>query len=160
MKVPHFAAFALLAAPVVLGAQAMPSCKTQPANLAEMHGCFRPLLVFSPSDADPRLKRQEAILDADADDMMDRFVLLVPIVPAARKTPTPLDSPYVVLSQQQMDTIRRRFRIAPAQFQVILLGEDSSAKLRSREPVSADRLNALIDTMPSRKLERLRPGAN
>lgn len=160
MRHLHVAALALLAAPLSLAGQAKPTCKTQPATLAEMHNCFRPLLVFSPSGGDPRLKRQEAILDGDADDMMDRFVLLVPIVPAARGTATPLDSPYVVLRQQEMDVIRRRFHVAPSQFQVILLGEDSGAKLTSGSPVSADRLNGLIDTMPTRKLERLRPGAN
>jgi Domain of unknown function (DUF4174) len=150
--------FALL--PVTGVAQAKLSCKVQPTYLAEMRNCYRPLLVFSPSANDARLQRQEQILDNDADDMMDRFVLLVPIVPNPHHLPTPLDAPYVVLSQREMNAIRERFHVEPAKFEVVLLGEDLLAKLHGSAPVPSERLNALIDTMPSRKRERLRPHAN
>jgi Domain of unknown function (DUF4174) len=162
MRLPeHIAAalfFALL--PAAGFAQAKLSCKVQPTYLAQMRDCYRPLLVFSPSAHDARLKRQEEILDNDADDMLDRFVLLVPVVPSAHHLPTPLDAPYVVLSQREMDAIRERFHVAPEKFEVVLLGEDLSAKLRGSAPIPAERLNALIDTMPARKRERLRPHAN
>lgn len=141
-------------------AQASLKCQVQPKTLAAMRHCYRPLLVFSPSATDPRLKRQGEILDADADDMMDRFVLFTPILPDRKNYQPPLDTPYVVLSQQEMQSIRARFHIPAGSFQVLLLGEDLTEKLRSTRPVDSTRLNSLIDTLPSRKIERQRPHAN
>jgi hypothetical protein len=154
------AVLALLLAPLALHAQAKLTCKVQPATLAEAQNCWRPLLVFSPSDHNPQLIDQEHILDQDADDMMDRFVLLVPIVPHAKSTPTPLDSPWTILPQAQMDQIRARFHIPNNQFQVILLDEMGHPILRNSAPVSTSRLKAIIHTLPRRKIEKQRRGAN
>jgi hypothetical protein len=125
-----------------------------------MRHCYRPLLVFSPRANDERLKKQGEILDEAADYMMDRFVMLTPVLPDARSYQTPLDTPYVVLAAQQMKASRERFHVPEEQFLVLLLDEDGSEKLRSSRPVEATRLNALIDTMPTRKIERERPHAN
>jgi len=140
--------------------QANPKCQVRPKTLAAMRHCYRPLLVFSPSANDPRLRKQGSILDDAADDMMDRFVLLTPVIPDSRGYQTPLDTPYVVLAAQQMKAIRERFHVPEDQFLVLLLDEDGGEKLRSSGPVGATRLNALIDTMPTRKIERERPHAN
>jgi hypothetical protein len=66
----------------------------------------------------------------------------------------------VVLAAQQMKAIRERFHVPEDQFLVLLLDEDGDEKLRSSRPVGATRLNALIDTIPTRKIERERPHAN
>lgn len=141
-------------------AQANPHCQAVPKTFAAMHGCFRPLLVFSPASGDARLHRQAALLDADADDMMDRFVLFTPISPDSRRAGTPVDSPWTVLPQPQIDQIRARFHIPAGQFAVLLLDEDGSVMLRSANPVNPSRLNALIDRTPLRQAEMRRPGAN
>ena len=125
-----------------------------------MRNCYRPLLVFSPTAADVRLKKQTELLDQNADDMMDRFVMLTPIVPSTKSFTVPLDTPYVVLNSQQMQTIRAQFQVPAESFLVLLLGEDLSERLRSAYPVDPMRLNALIDRMPSRKTEMQRPHAN
>jgi hypothetical protein len=125
-----------------------------------MRHCYRPLLVFSPRADDPRLLEQGTILDSAADDMMDRFVMLTPIVTASKNYRTPLDTPYIVLSDQERKAIRERFHVPQDRFLVLLLGEDGSVKLRSERPVDAGRLNALIDTMPARRVEQERPHAN
>lgn len=153
-------ALALLLAPLALRAQAKLTCKVQPSTLAEAKDCWRPLLVFSPTDNNPQLLAQEHILDQDADDMMDRFVLLVPIVPNAKHTPTPLDAPWTIMPQAQMDQIRARFHIPNNRFQVILLDEDGDPALRSNAPISTGRLKAVIHNMPRRKIEKQRRGAN
>jgi hypothetical protein len=140
--------------------QASLKCQVQPRTLAAMRNCYRPLLVFSPSATDSRLKRQGEILDSDADDMMDRFVMFTPILPSTRGYSAPLDTPYVLLSMQQMQAIRSQFHVPQDTFIVLLLGEDGSEALRSTRPVDSVRLNALIDTMPSRKIEMQRPHAN
>jgi hypothetical protein len=143
-----------------LHAQARPTCAVVPRSLAAMKDCYRPLLVFAPNGDDARLKRQVQLLDRAADDMMDRFVLFTPIVPDGRRVTTPADSPYTVLAPKEMAAVREQFRIPPQDFAVLLLGEDGTVKLRAANPVSADRLNELIDSMPTRKQEMLRPHAN
>lgn len=125
-----------------------------------MHACYRPLLVFSPRADDPRLVEQSKILDADADDMMDRFVMLTPMLTASKGYAPPLDAPYVLFGALETKAIRARFHVPENRFLVLLLDEDGEVKLRSDLPVDSDRLNALIDTMPMRKVERERPHAN
>jgi hypothetical protein len=88
---PLAAALAILLVFPAFG-QANPKCQVRPQTLAAMRHCYRPLLVFSPSANDPRLRKQGAILDDTADDMMDRFVLLTPVIPNSRGYQTPLDT--------------------------------------------------------------------
>jgi hypothetical protein len=141
-------------------AQARPTCAVVPKTLAAMKNCYRPLLVFSASGDDLRLKRQVALLDGAADDMMDRFVLFTPIVPDGRRVSTPADSPYTILGPDQMKEVRTQFHIAPGEFAVLLVDEDGSVKLRAAAPVNVDRLNGLIDKTPQRQAEMQRPHAN
>lgn len=152
---------ALLVAPApVLLAQASLHCQMRPQSLKAMLHCFRPLLVFSPSPTDARLKRQSRVLDQAADDMMDRFVMLTPVVPKAEKYATPLDTPYIVLKHDVMQAIRKRFHVPHSRFEVLLLDEDGRVRLRSRQPVDITRLNTLIDSWPERQVEMTRRGAN
>lgn len=150
----------LFSLPVALSAQALLNCKVQPTNLKQMRLCWRPLLVFSPTDHDPRLRQQEAMLDADADDMMDRFVLFTPIVPTIKNLPTPLDAPWTQLSLTEMNSIRSRFHVPEGQFTVLLLDELGQVRLRSQSPIATSLLNQRIDTWPRRKREEARRGAN
>lgn len=141
-------------------AQARLTCAVVPKTLAAMKDCYRPLLVFSTNGDDARLKRQVTLLDQAADDMMDRFVLFTPIVPDGHNVSTPADSPYTILSGDQMKDVRAKFHIPASEFVVLLLDEDGSVRLRSRVPVDADHLNALIDKTPLRQAEEKRPHAN
>ncbi len=141
-------------------AQARPGCPEHPRTLAAMRNCYRPLLVFAPSATDPRVKRQQAALDAAADDMMDRDVLFVPVLASAQAFNPPLDAPYAVLPEAVLDEIRRRFHVGAGAFAVVLLGEDGGAKLRAGEPVPMERLNSLIDAMPTRQREMQQPDTN
>lgn len=140
--------------------QAKLTCAVVPKTLVAMKDCYRPLLVFSANGDDPRLKRQIALLDQAADDMMDRFVLLTPIVPDGHQVSTPADSPYTILSSDEMKGARAKFHIPASAFVVLLLDEDGSVMLRSEGPVNTDRLNALIDKTPLRQAEAHRPHAN
>lgn len=162
MKVPRWLVTAVIFSGCGLSAraQANPNCAMRPATLAAMRNCYRPLLVFSPRADDLRLKQQEEILDAAADDMMDRFVLLAPVLTDSKAWQAPLDAPYVVVGSKEMKAIRVRFHVSEHAFVVLLLGEDGTIALRSEQPVEASRLNELIDTMPTRKIERDRPHAN
>lgn len=144
----------------LLMAQASLHCQMRPRSLKAMLHCFRPLLVFSPSPTDERLKTQSGILDRAADDMMDRFVMLTPVVPDAKQYARPLDTPYIVLKPHSMQAIRGRFHVPRSRFEVLLLDEDGRVRLRSRTPVDITRLNRLIDSWPERRIEMRRRGAN
>ena len=156
-----FVCMVLLVVPApLLMAQASLRCPMRPASLKSMLHCFRPLLVFSPSATDARLKKQNGILDAAADDMMDRFVMLTPVVPDVKKYRTPLDTPYIVLKADAMREIRTRFRVPADRFEVLLLDEDGRVLLRSDKPIDVRRLNTRIDALPERQVEMRRRDAN
>lgn len=157
---PIFLPLVLLVVPApLLMAQASLSCPMRPPTLDSMRHCYRPLIVFSPSPTDARLKKQGAILDADADDMMDRFVMLTPVVPDRQRYPTPLDTPYIVLSQREMQSIRARYHIPRDRFEVLLLDEDGRILLREDRPIASTRINHRIDVLPERQIEMRRKDA-
>lgn len=131
----------------------------RPSTLDAMRHCYRPLIVFSPSPTDARLKKQGAILDADADDMMDRFVMLTPVVPNRRHYATPLDTPYIVLSQSEMQSILARYRVPRDRFEVLLLDEDGRVLIREDRPIDSTRINTRIDALPERQIEMRRKDA-
>jgi len=158
MRLPLIAA--ILLSPALLLGQASLKCATRPASLAQMRHCYRPLLVFSPAAKDARLLKQQSDLDGAADDMMDRFVLFLPVIAKPQGYQPPLDTPYEILSGREQAAIRARFQVPEHQFAVYLLGEDGRIKLKSERPVSITRLNNLIDAMPERKIEMQRPHAN
>jgi hypothetical protein len=153
-------AILILFAPAALTAQARSTCALRPTALAQMRHCYRPLLIFSPNANDPRLIKQQSAMDSAADDMMDRFVLFLPVIVKSAGYQAPLDTPYSLLSTKELTAVRTRFQVPANQFTVLLLGEDGSVKLRSNAPVSVNRLNSLIDAMPDRKVEMQRPHAN
>ncbi len=140
--------------------QAHPGCPLHPVTLSAMRSCYRRLLVFAPSAADPRYKAEEAVLDAAADDMMDREVLLVPILGSSAHYTAPLDAPSAMLTGREQNESRQRFHTSAHAFRVILLGEDGGSKLSSKSEVSMEKLNSLIDSMPTRKQEMQRPHSN
>lgn len=148
----------LVPAPMLL-AQASLSCPMRPSTLDAMRHCYRPLLVFSPSPTDARLKQQTHMLDSDADDMMDRFVMLTPIMPDRKRYATPLDTPYIVLSEAEMESIRARYRVPQGRFEVLLLDEDGRVLLREDRPVDTTRINTRIDALPERQVEMRRRDA-
>lgn len=148
---PMVAAFAMSGR---LFAQADPSCSLQPVTLKAMRDCFRPVLVFAPSAKDVSFKAQQALLEQYADDMMDRNLLYVPVLAQGKQFPSPLDAPYVVLSSSELNAIRARFRVAPEEFTVVLVGRDGGEKFRGTKPISVLKLDALVDAMPMGQEEK------
>ena len=141
-------------------AQARPGCPEFPKTLAAMRDCYRPVLVFSPSGKDPRFLRQESILDNAADDMMDRFMVFVPLIEKRNTYTAPFDAKSASLTQRRAERARHRFHIRNDEFQVVLLGEDGEEKLSSHEPIGIEKLDTLIDAMPMRKIEEQRRDSN
>lgn len=152
--------FALMLAGTAAGAQARPDCQVVPKWLEAMRSCYRLLLVFAPSAKDGRLRRQASLLDAAADDRMDRFILFTPLVADGQRPPMPVDVPRTFVSADEISKIRAHFHIRTGRFVVLLVGEGGTVKLRSIVPVNPGRLNARIDRMPTRRREMLRRDAN
>ena len=140
-----------------VAAQADPSCPVQPTTLRAMRNCFRPLLVFAPSARDPRFAAQQALLEQYADDMMDRNLLYVPVLIQGTHFEQPLDAPYVVLKQSELNAIRARFKVDPAEFVLVLVGKDGGEKFRTTKPISVLKLDALVDAMPVGQWEKAPP---
>lgn len=137
-----------------LWAQAQAGCPLHPATVAAMRDCYRPLIVFAPSARDPRVKQQQAILDSAAGGMRERKLLYLPVFTDSADFAAPLTAPFIVLPAAEQAALRKRFGSRPGDFAVVLLGEDGGAKLRSRAPVTPDRLNSLVDSMPMRQREK------
>jgi hypothetical protein len=135
-------------------AQADPSCPVQPVTLKAMRDCFRPVLVFAPNARESSFAAQQALLEEYADDMMDRNLLYVPVLAASARFERPLDAPYVLLKQNEMNAIRARFGVAPSEFLVVLVGKDGGEKFRTKKPISVLKLDALVDAMPMGRREK------
>jgi hypothetical protein len=155
IHLPSLLALAAVLHSCLASAQARDDCPIPPPTVYAMRDCYRPLIVFSPDARDHRLAAQQALLDHAADDMMDRNLLFVPVLQSPEGLTTPLDAPYVLLNSRQNSALRQRFNVGPKQFLVVLLGEDGEEKLRSSRPLTMERLNELIDSMPTRKQERV-----
>ncbi|HEY0757816.1 MAG TPA: DUF4174 domain-containing protein [Acidisarcina sp.] len=95
--------------PGALGAQSRPDCPLPPSSFASMRTCYRPLLVFSPAAEDWHLEEQQALLDQYADEMLDRFILYVPVLSRKSGFVDPLDAPFALLPEAETEALRRRF---------------------------------------------------
>ena len=116
-------------------------------TLTELHHTARPLLIFAARPDDPLLEIQLRNLQEHAADAADRDIVAVAI-PFASPAPTAAH-----LSATEATDVRRRFKIAPADFAVILIGKDGGEKLRSHKPFTMHELAETIDAMPMRQDE-------
>ena len=69
-----------LGLPAGLGGQARGGGGPVPVTLASMRDAYRPLLVFAPTDRDPRLVTQLGFLAEKGDELHERQVILVPLL--------------------------------------------------------------------------------
>ena len=133
----------------------LPMCFAQ-QTLAALKDTHRVLLVFAPSDRDPRYVQQMQMLEHHGAEMQERDLVLLPVVTETGPQVTP-ETLRVIrgpgLSYEEQVLVRQRFHLAPEAFAAILLGKDGGEKLRVTAPVSTDRLNRTIDAMPMRKDE-------
>ncbi len=140
--------------------QLNPGCPVQPATFKAMRDCYRPLLVFAPSARDASLVAQQTMLDQYADEMMDRNLLYVPVLVQSGHFEAPLDAPYIVLRQSEMNAIRARFQVGPSEFLVILVGKDGGEKFRTKKAISVLKLDEIVDAMPMGSHEKAMRSAN
>ena len=110
----------------------------------------RIVIIFAGSDATEQLAQQRRMLASDPGGLQDRDVLLVV-----------LEGDLVViggvpLPSTDADLLRTAFDVPEQGYALLLIGKDGGVKLRSKEPVAAEDLFALIDGMPMRQREMQR----
>ncbi len=150
--VPHhlsrgFIAGALAVLVAGISAVLMPARATA-ADLGDYLWQSRPLLVFAPTDADPRLAETMRRIEASRCDFADRDMVLGRIVADGTST---LDGQ--VLDTNQAQRLASQFGIGSNGFAVVLIGKDGGEKLRVNDVPDLPAIYAVIDGMPMRGRE-------
>lgn len=143
--------------PVFLMIQGISRGREDTFDLDELRWKKRVLLVFSPSESTPSLHVQRERLASYGVGVEERDLVIVYILEHADKGKTGVDSNRS-LDENTAGNIRSRFGIQSGLFHVLLIGKDGTVKLRSSDPVSAEDIFALIDSMPMRRQEMKRQG--
>lgn len=129
------------------GAALMPA-RAAAAELSDYRWQNRPLLVFAPTDSDPRLVETIRRIDATRCDFADRDMVLGVIVGDGASSlggqPVGADQKQRLLSQ---------FGIGAQSFSVVLIGKDGGEKLRVNDVPDLAAVYAVIDGMPMRSRE-------
>lgn len=110
---------------------------------------FRPIVVFAPSRDAPQAAEQLRRFEAAKAELAERDMPVLLVTPSAVTTASS-DSP-----RQKLDAaaLRRAYGVSADSFAVVLVGKDGGEKLRAEKPVEAQKLTALVDTMPMRARE-------
>ena len=129
------------------GAVLMPA-RAVAAELGDYLWTSRPLLVFAPTDNDPRLVETVRQIEASRCDFVERDMVLGLIVTDGIST---LDGQVVDTSQAQR--LLSEFGIGANSFSVVLIGKDGGEKLRVNDVPDLQAIYAVIDGMPMRGRE-------
>ena len=108
----------------------------------------RQLVVFAPRLDDARLQQQRRILDAAQAGSEARDVVRWEIVDLTQVSLNGAVKPHLAT-----DPFQRYFKVQSKDFTVLLLGKDGEVKQRWSEPVAAEAIFQLIDSMPMRQQE-------
>ncbi|MCW1957350.1 MAG: DUF4174 domain-containing protein [Mycobacterium sp.] len=118
------------------------------AELSDYLWQSRPLLVFAPTDSDPRFVDTMRRIEASRCDFADRDMVLGRIVTEGTST---LDGQAVGTTQAQR--LQSEFGIDANGFSVVLIGKDGGEKWRVNTVPNLATIYAVIDGMPMRGRE-------
>ena len=103
-------------------------------NLNDFLWQSRPVVVFADSENDPRFEQQMALLEAQADALAERDIVVLTDTDASLKSPL-------------------RTTLRPRGFMIALIGKDGGVKLRKASPWRVRELTRVVDKMPMRQRE-------
>ena len=129
-------------------AAALGSAAAMAAELNDYRWERRPLLLFAPTESDPRLVETMRRIEASRCDFADRDMVLGRIVTEGTST---LDGH--VVDSNQAQRLVSEFGIVPNSFSVVLMGKDGGEKLRIAGVPDLQAIYAVIDGMPMRARE-------
>ncbi len=118
------------------------------AELSDYLWQRRPLLLFAPTDSDPRLVETMRRIEATRCDFVDRDMVLGRIATDGTGT---LDGDVVDTNQARQ--LFSQFGISTNGFGVVLIGKDGGEKLRVNDVPDLQAIYAVIDGMPMRGRE-------
>jgi hypothetical protein len=133
---------------LVTSAAALEPAQAMAAELSDYLWQRRPLLLFAPSESDPRLIETMRRIAASQCDFVDRDMVLGRIVTEGTST---LDGNVVDRNRAQM--LFSDFGIGADSFSVVLIGKDGGEKLRVADIPDLQSIYAVIDGMPMRARE-------
>jgi hypothetical protein len=133
---------------VLLGISSFPSGTAVAAELGDYLWTSRPLLLFAPSDGDPRLVDTVQRIQSSRCDVVDRDMVIGVVVNSGVSS---LDGQAVGADQAQR--LRDRYAIDADAFTVVLIGKDGGEKLRVNQVPDLRTIYAVIDGMPMRNRE-------
>lgn len=133
---------------LVISVASLGPAQAMAAELSDYLWQRRPLLLFAPSESDPRLLETMRLIEAGRCDFVDRDMVLGRIVTEGTST---LDGHVVDTNQAQ--ELMSEFGIGADSFSVVLLGKDGGEKLRAADVPDLQTIYAVIDGMPMRARE-------
>lgn len=133
----------------VLAGSVLGSTPAMAAELGDYLWTKRPLLVFAPTDADPRLAETRNRIDATRCDFLDRDMVLGVVVTEGAST----------IDGQPIDTaesarLADKYGVGADAFTVLLIGKDGGEKRRVNGVPDLRSIYDLIDGMPMRSGDR------
>lgn len=117
-----------------------------PSPLADDAWEHRPVIVFAPSPESSTYTKQREVFESHRPGLDDRDIVIYRVFDDRAEGPEgPLD-------ERAAEALRERFD-PEDEFTVILVGKDTTEKLRRAEVLGADELFSTIDAMPMRQRE-------
>jgi hypothetical protein len=147
MMLERYALIGLVAAGA-LGALALAPEKT--TTLEALRDQHRVLLIFASSVDDAKLRAQEAELRDHAQEARERDLVVVEVTGGHGSN---AEESGDAMRLADPDAARKRFGVGGQEFTAVLVGKDGGEKLRSRSPLTMERLRTTIDAMPMRQDE-------
>jgi len=103
----------------------------------------RPMILFSPSEDDPRLLRQIEIMKADKKGFADRDLVLITAIGEEAKVVFPSEEKF---ARGAGADLRGKFGVEPTEFAVVVVDKNVRVKDRWSEPVDTKTLFESLDT--------------
>ena len=144
----HFLRGALTVVLLVTSAAALGPAQAMAAELSDYLWERRPLLLFAPTDSDPRLVETMRRIEASRCDFAERDMVLGRILAEGTST---LDGR--VLDTNQAQRLMSKFGISTDSLIVVLIGKDGGEKLRVANVPDLQAIYDVIDGMPMRARE-------
>ena len=133
---------------LVTSAAALGPAQAMAAELSDYLWERRPLLLFAPTDSDPRLVETMRRIEASRCDFAERDMVLGRILTDGTST---LDGR--VLDSNQAQRLVSKFGISTDSLIVVLIGKDGGEKLRVADVPDLQAIYDVIDGMPMRARE-------
>lgn len=133
---------------LVVASAALGSGTAAAAGLDDYRWERRPLLVFAPTDADPRLTETLNRIEATRCAFEGRDMVLGRILTTGTST---LDGQAIDAGERQR--LVTRFGVGADDFAVLLIGKDGGEKLRFTDVPDLQAIYTVIDGMPMRQGE-------